>query len=455
MLIKEYIPFYKRNLVIAIPVILSQAGQVSVQIVDNIMVGHLGTVQFAAASFAGTVVICGIVFGMGFSFGLTPLVGEAFGRGKHREAAGLFKHSVLTNLILSIALASLMFLLTFFMKYMGQPPEVVRLAVPFYQWLVASIIPFLIFFSFKQFAEGIGNTKVAMFITIGINILNIILNYLLIYGKFGLPALGINGSCIATFISRLCMPVAMLIFFFKKRSFNRYFYFFKQTKFQIQTIMRLFSIGLPIGVQMVMEVAAFSLGSIMMGWFGDIYIAAHQIVLTLSTLTYMISNGIASGTMIRVSHQLGAKRYKDMRYAANASFHMALVFMSLAAIIFIFFRSWLPMIFTSDPLVISSASILLIVAGFFQVFDGMQTVALGALRGISDVKIPMYCSFVSYILLALPVGYFCAVTIHLGPIGVWIGFLFGLFFAAVTFFLRFNKLSKVIIKTQGVGRYES
>ncbi len=450
MLIKEYIPFYKRNLAIAIPVILSQVGQVSVQLVDNIMVGHLGTTQFAAASFAGTVVINGIVFGMGFSFGLTPLVGEAFGKGHHREAAGLFKHSLLTNLILAGVLALFMFFMSFFMRYMGQPLEVVKLAIPFYLWLVASIIPFLIFFSFKQFAEGIGNTRVAMYITIGVNVLNIILNYLLIYGKMGFPVLGINGSCIATFIARLCMPLSMLIFFFRKRSFNRYFYFFKDIKFQYQTILKLFSIGIPIGIQMIMEVASFSLGSIMMGWFGDTYIAAHQIVLTLSTLTYMISNGIASGTTIRVSHQFGARRYQDMRNAAYASFHIVLIFMSLSAFVFIVFRNYLPVIFTSDVRVISSASMLLIVAGFFQIFDGLQTVALGALRGVADVKIPMYGSFVAYILLSLPIGYFCAITLCLGPIGIWIGFLSGLFFAAITFLLRFNKLSKVIIKNQDV-----
>ncbi|MDP4185527.1 MAG: MATE family efflux transporter [Bacteroidota bacterium] len=446
MRLKEYFPYYKRNLAIAVPVIFSQVGQVLVQFVDNIMVGHLGTAQLAAASFAGSVFINGLIFGMGFSFGLTPLVGKAFGKGRFREAARLFQNSLLTNLLISFVLTLIMFGLSFFMDRMGQPAEVVKLAVPFYRILVISIIPFLLFFSFKQFAEGIGNTKVSMYITIWINVVNIILNYLLIYGKFGFPHLGMIGSSVATLIARITMPVAMLVVFLKKDNFRRYFYFFRQSDFSIQVVSRLSKIGTPIGGQMIIEVLAFSLGSIMMGWFGDVPLASHQIALTLATMTFMVSTGISSGTTIRVSHQLGAHRFKEMRHAAFASFHMVLGFMTISACLFMLFRNVLPQLFTADPKVITLAAELLIVAGFFQIFDGLQVVSLGALRGVADVKTPMYLAFFSYIVITLPISYLCAFIFKLGPVGIWIGFLAGLMFAASTFFLRFNRYSKSLIK---------
>ncbi len=445
MKLKDYIPFYKRNLMIAIPVVLSQAGQVMVQLADNMMVGHVGTRELAAASFAGSVFINGLIFGMGFSFGLTPLVGKAFGRGKYREAASLFQNSIAVNVLMSFVLMAIMFGISLFMDRMGQPAEVVKMAVPYYNILVFSMLPFLLFFSFKQFAEGIGNTKVAMFITLAANVINIGLNYVLIFGKLGMPELGLMGAGYATLAARIIMPIIFFYWFMKKTSFRRYLYFFDIRKFRREILLKLSKVSLPIGVQMLIEVLAFSLGAIMMGWLGEIPLAAHQIALSMASFTFMLATGIASGTTIRVAHQFGAKRYQDMRHAVFASLHMTLAFMCFTALSFVLFRNYLPQAFVNDPEVIKVAASLLIIAAIFQISDGLQVVALASLRGLADVNVPMIYAFFSYIMISLPVSYLFAFTLNVGPMGIWFGYVAGLSVACVLFLTRFNRLSKRMV----------
>ncbi|MCL3781552.1 MATE family efflux transporter [Prolixibacteraceae bacterium JC049] len=446
MSFKDYIPFYKRNLQVAIPVVLSQAGQVMVQQVDNMMVGHVGTNELAAASFAGSVFINGLIFGMGFSFGLTPLVGRFFGEKNFKRAGELFQNSIMVNLIMGLLLTAIMFGVKFFMYDMGQPKEVVDLAIPYYLVQVFSMIPFLLFFSFKQFAEGIGNTKVAMVVTLTANAVNILLNYILIFGKFGVEAYGLMGAGYATFTARLLMPILFFVVFLKKTEFNRYLQYISFSGIKWSRIRNLFSVGIPIGAQMVIEVMAFSLGSIMMGWLGAVPIAAHQIALGVASLTFMLASGVAQGTTIRVSHQLGAGNYVEMRKAVFASLHMVLAFMSMTALSFVIFRNHIPALYTKDVDVIALTSNLLIVGAVFQLFDGLQLVTLASLRGLADVKKPMYFSLLSFIVVALPVSYLCTFPLGFGPKGIWFGFLAGLGTASVLFYRRFNRLSLKMVE---------
>lgn len=442
---KEYLPFYKRNLQVAIPVVLSQAGQVMVQQVDNMMVGHVGTQELAAASFAGSVFINGLVFGMGFSFGLTPLVGKAFGQKKHEKAGVLFQNALLVNLIMGAILTAVMFGVSFFMYDMGQPSDVVDMALPYYLVQVFSLVPFLTFFSFKQFAEGIGNTKVAMFVTLVSNAVNIILNYLLIFGKFGCPELGVMGAAYATFTARTIAPILFLIIFAKRDKFRTYFQYFSFSNFKMESVRKLFKIGVPIGFQIVIEVLAFSVGSIMMGWFGAVPIAAHQIALGLAGLTFMLASGVGQGTTIRVSHQLGAGNYVGMRKAVFASLHLVIAFMTFTAISFMLFRHTLAELYSFDPAVITLTSQLLIVAAFFQLCDGIQLVTLASLRGLADVKRPLWYSVIAFSVVALPVSYLCAFTFNLGPQGIWYGLLVGLSLGSFMYYKRFDKLSLKMI----------
>jgi len=438
-MLRTYLPFYKRNLKVALPVMLSQAGQVMVQQVDNMMVGRVGTTELAAASFANSIFVIGMVMGMGFTFGLTPLVGHAWAAGKHKKAASLFRNSFLTNFVMATALALILFALSFFMEYMGQPPEVVDEAVPYFRILVISMIPFLMYFTFKQFAEGLGNTAIAMYITLSANLINIGLNYVLIFGKLGFPAFGLNGAGYATLIARTLMPAFFLVVFLQKDWLKRYFILMRDTIFMKKEIRNLIHVGYPISGQMLLEVSAFALSGIMMGWIGEVPLAAHQIALGLASVTFMIVTGIASGTTIRVSHQFSRGDYKNMYKAAMASVHLVLAFMGTTALLFLIFKDFLPKIYTPNPEVIALAAQLLIMAAIFQIFDGMQVVMLGALRGLADVKRAMVHAFFAYLVINLPLGYFLTFTAGVGPVGIWIGFVAGLGIAAVLFFIRFRK----------------
>ena len=443
MKFSDYIPVYRKNLTLAIPVIFSQLGQVTVNLADNMMVGHVGTTELAAASFAINVFHIGMLFGLGITLGLTPLVGQSFSARNKRNTASWFKNGVLVYFAASIVLSIFMSVLVLFMNRMGQSDEVVQKAIPYYLIQVSSLVPLMLFFSVKQFFEGIGNTKIAMVITIGANLLNIGLNYILIYGEMGFPALGLNGAGYATLISRIIMPIVFVLIILKQKDFKGYLTDALHSGFEKLKIRRIISIGLPIGLQMVIEILAFSLGAIMLGWISKESLAGHQVAISMAAMTYMISFGLASGTTIRVSHAFGEHDLKEVKHAVYASLHMVIAFMSLMGILFVLLRNQVPLLFTSDPAVIKVAAGLLIVGAFFQIFDGIQVVLLGALRGIADVRIPMFMSFFSYIVVSLPISYLLAFVFNFGYSGVWIGFVFGLSTAAILFGLRLrNQIRK-------------
>jgi multidrug resistance protein, MATE family len=440
--LSDYIPVYRKNLALAIPVIFSQIGQVTVNLVDNIMVGHLGTTELAAASFAINIFNVGMLFGLGITLGITPLVGQSLNSKKTKNIGSWLRNGILVNFIAALLLCAVMSSVVLFMNRMGQRDEVVQKAIPFYLLHVASMVPLMLFFSFKQFLEGIGNTKIAMVITIIINLVNIALNYVLIYGKFGFPVMGLNGSGCASLIARFIMPVIFILVMLKRPVLRVYLTEAVHSGFEKLKIKRIASIGLPIGLQMVIEILAFSMSAIMIGWISKESLAGHQVAISMASMTYMISFGLASGTTIRVSHAFGEHDLKEVKHAVYASLHIVVAFMSTMGILFVLLRNYVPLLFTSDPAVIHIAAGLLIVGAFFQIFDGIQVVLLGALRGIADVRIPMFMAFFSYIVVSLPVSYLLAFVFHFGYPGVWIGFVFGLSTAAVLFGLRLKNRLK-------------
>jgi MATE family multidrug resistance protein len=431
-------PFYKRNLHLAMPVVISQIGQVSVSLIDNMMVGHVGTSELAAASFANSVFMIGMFFGMGITFGITPLIGSAFSGGKFGEVAVWLKNGIFTHLAAAVGLCLIMIGVYFLLPLMGQTAAVTELAQPYFLLLCFSYLPFMLFFSFKQILEGIGNTKIAMHITITANVINVIFNYLLIYGKFGFPELGLNGAGYGTLISRATMPILFFVYISKVPSVKTYFVQAHRQVFNKQKIISLLKIGIPIAFQIIVEGIAFSVGAIMMGWLGEVPLAAHQVAIGLASFSYMISLGISQANTIRVSHQMGVKDYVSLKRAAFASTHLVLAFMSSMGILFIIARKVLPYLFTIDPEVIEIASGLLIIAAIFQVFDGLQVVMLSTLRGIADVKLPMFIAFFAYLFIGIPTSYILSFKLMIGPQGIWYGYLAGLGAAAVLFYLRFQ-----------------
>jgi len=435
----DYIPFYKRNLHLAFPIVLSQIGQVMVSLIDNMMVGHVGTTELAAASFANSVFMIGMVFGMGITFGVTPLVGKAFGDNDYRTTVIWLKNGLFSHFIAGLLLTLIMFGVYFFLPLMGQPPEVLELAKPYYILLCFSYFPFLLFFSFKQFFEGIGNTKIAMLITLTANVVNIIVNYVLIFGKLGFSEMGLNGAGIGTLVSRIIMPIMFVYFIARKSRFLEYFRSARLEQITKDRILQLFRIGIPIAFQLIVEVTAFGIGAVMMGWLGETSLAAHQVALGLASFTYMISLGVSQANTIRISHQMGLRDYKSMISASMASTHLVLVFMSLMALLFVVGRNLLPYLFTTDIEVVKIASGLLIVAAIFQLFDGLQVIMLSTLRGMADVTIPMFIAFLAYLLVGIPTSYIFAFVVDFGPQGIWFGYLVGLGTASILFYLRFKQ----------------
>ena len=442
--LRNWLPQYRENLTLAVPVMLSQVGQVVVQLADNAMVGRLGALPLAGVSFGGAVFVIFMFWGMGVSLGLTPLVGEAYAKRDLRGAAALFQNSLVLYAATGIVLLALLLGLEALMDRMGQAPEVVAQARPYFRYLSWSIVPFMMYCAFKQFLEGVGNTSAAMVVMLTSNAINIGFNYLLIYGKCGFPEMGAAGAGLATLISRICMPLMMLAYFLRDVSFRRYLRFFTWVAQGWRRTRQLLSVGLPISVQMVLEVSAFALSSIMMGWIGAVELAAHQIVVTFGNFAFMAMVGISSATTILVSHRFGRGDLDGLTRAATASCHLALMTNFLTMCCFIGLRHWIPLLFTSDTAVAAGAAQLFIMAGLYQFSDGLQVVLLGVLRGMQDVKIVMRYAFVSYIVINLPVGYLCAFTLGMGAPGLWVGFIFGLGVAALLYWRRYRRLIRRI-----------
>ena len=430
---------YRRVLGLAFPVILSQAGQILVQLVDNAMVGRLGAVPLAGVSFANSVFFMLFVFGIGMSLGLTPLVGEMYSVSNHRKSAAYLQNSILFYGVMGVCIFLMAMAVRPFMGYMGQEPEVIVQAVPYFSYVAVSVIPFMIFAAFKQFLEGIGNTKVAMAIIITSNLINILFNWLLIYGHWGLPAMGAAGAGLATLISRVLTPILIILYFYRRDSFYRYFSLFRRENFSWETMRSLIRVGAPISLQMFMEGSAFALTGIMMGWFGTVEMAGNQVATVISNFAFMIIVGIGSAVTICVSHAYGQRDWREIRRYAGTAYRLGLLWNAVTALLFISLRDYIPMLFTSDPQVIDMAAHFLVFVAVFQISDGLQANSVAILRGIQDVKSIMWISFVSYIVISLPVGYVLAFGSGLGPSGLWVGLIVGLGIAAVLYNARYRK----------------
>lgn len=448
---QKYKYYYKNNLRLAFPVMLTQIGQVSVQLTDNIMVGHFGKTELAASSFANSIFIIGFLLSVGVSLGVTPLVGTALGQKNFRHISSLFYHSLFVNIACNIIMFMVMMGVSYYMNSMGQPDNVANLAIPYFRIITYSFLPAALFFTFKQFAEGLGNTKLAMIAILISNAVNIGLNYVMIYGKLGCPAMGLDGAGYATLISRIFSVLFLVWFFLKKPDFTRYLKLFDFKNIHKKQVFHVFSTGLPIGLQMLAEVTLFSLSAIMVGWIDETSLAAHQIALSISTVSFMVATGICSATTIRVSYQLGEGRLVDMKNAGMASLHLTFVFMGCCSILVFLFREHIPYIFVGDENMdtIRQASKLLIFCAIYQIFDGSQVVLLGALRGVTDVKMAFVIALIAYTIVGVPVAYVMGFIADFGAEGIWTGLSLSLSIAAVLLFFRFRKIANHIIAEGG------
>lgn len=445
---KEYIPYYKRNLKVAVPVMLTQAGGALVGVIDSMMVGHYATVDLAAVSFSNALFFTVMVFVSGALMGITPLIGIQDGeRAKspekdtviHRNITSILQNGFFFTCLIGGFATLLLALCIPFLDRFGQDPEVIQVARPYYILIVISLLPFLLFCLQKQFLEGLGNTWVAMVVVITMNALNILLNWVFIYGHWGFSPMGATGAGIATLISRVGMPLCMFIAIASHHAWNGYIQRFTRQLSSWREVCRIARIGFPIGGQTSFETVTFTLSVVIVGWISKEAVAAHQIATQVSNFTFMLALGIGAGTTIRVSHQLGKGDLVAVRMASNASIHLVLLMNTIGAVLMISLRNYIPLLFTTDTQVLAIASQLLVFAGIYQYSDGLQAVGAAMLRGITDVKVPMLIAFFSYIIVGMSVGLICTFPLRMGASGIWVGFIVGLTCAALLFHDRFNK----------------
>ena len=457
-----YTKEFSYNWKLASPVMIGMLGHTFVSFVDNIMVGQLGTAELAAVSLGNSFMFVAMSIGIGFSTAITPLIAEADSSNNFSKAKSTFKHGLFLCTIIGIS----MFLLLYFSKsilhsnFLDQPKEVVALAIPYLDLVAFSLIPLIIFQAFKQFSDGLSMTKYPMYATIIANIVNIILNYIFIFGKFGLPAYGIIGAAYGTLISRFIMVIYLWFLLANKERSKRFVTNIKILVLESTMLKKITSLGAPSAMQMFFEIVIFTAAIWLSGLLGKNPQAANQIALNLSSMTFMVAMGLGVAAMIRVGNQKGLLKFKELRRIAFSIFLFAVILAVAFAILFLIFRFQLPKIYVdlsdvsnlNDSIeVVNIAAKLLLIAAIFQISDSIQVVVLGALRGLQDVNIPTLITFVSYWIIGFPVSYFLGKENILGSVGIWIGLLAGLSSASILLYLRFNYLTLKLIKTKEHG----
>ena len=430
----------KNTIYLAWPLVITQVGYIITGMVDTVFLGKIGPAEQAACILSNNLYILLLVFGIGVSYATTPLVTSANQNMDLLKKASLFKNSIFLNVSVSIICFIVLFLSSGLLKYMHQPDDVIKLAVPFFNVLIFSMIPISLFFTCKQYCEGLSNTRMALFISIIGNVINIVLNYLLIYGKFGFPELGYIGSAWASFISRVFMGFSFLYLIFKSPVTKEISAVYNRVKINKKELFHLAKIGLNAGLQLTFEVAAFVIAGLMAGTFGKEQIDAHGIALSIAAFTYMFASGISSASSIRVGIYKAQDNWLEIKQAAFSSIKLVMLIMGGFTILFLMINNFLPKVFSSDLQIVNLASKLLIIAALFQLFDGIQVTIVGILRGLEDFKIPTLISLVGYWIIALPLAYWLAFILKLETVGVWIGLLVSLIFAAIVLFWRLNYL---------------
>lgn len=423
---EQYKENYKSLTKLGIPIVIGQLGIVVVGIADNVMVGQFATDDLAAASFVNSVFNIPILFGLGFSYGLTPLVGQFFGKNDKFRIGRLLRNSLLVNLFMGILMTAIMTAVWFNVDKMGQPENLLPLIRPYFLLHLASLVFVMLFNSFKQFADGITDTKTPMYIMISANLLNIVGNYILIYGKLGVPALGVVGAGISTLFSRIAMFVAFALLFYRNISYRRYLVGYKRSTYNLPDIKSLNKMGWMVGLQMGLETGLFSLTGIMIGWLGSIALAAHQVVVSISTLGFTIYYGVGAAISVRVSNFYGRGDIANARKTTMAGFHIILFLAVIASLIFLSTSNYIGYLFSTSEEVVSLVSTLMLMLLLYQFGDALQITYANSLRGIGDVVSMAVISFLGYLVIALPVCYIFGFILNRGITGIWLGYPIGL-----------------------------
>lgn len=450
----QYTKEFAYNIKLAYPVILGMLGHTLIGIVDNYMVGNLGSTELAAVSLGNSFIFLAMAIGIGFSTAITPLVAEADAEKNDKKIRTTFHHGLLLCTILGISLFMITVLSKQLMYFMDQPKAVVLLAAPYIDWVAFSLIPVVMYQGYKQFADGLSLTKYSMYSIILTNVVHVFFNYVLIYGFWIFPKLGVTGAALGTVISRIMMVVFMHYLMKHNAVMKKYFKNFTFKEIKKSIIKKIINLGIPSAMQMLFEVTLFTAAIWLSGSLGKNSQAANQIALILASSTFMVAMGLSVTAMIRVGHSRGVADYKNLIIVARSIFLLAIILETFFALIFVVFHNFLPHLFLNmhdraqvldNKEIIMITSKLLLIAAIFQISDGIQVVVLGALRGLQDVKVPMYITFVAYWIIGFPISFYLGRYTDLKAVGVWIGLLAGLTAAALFLYIRFARLTRKLV----------
>lgn len=432
----------KQTLHLAWPLVLTQVGHVVTAMVDTIFLGKIGATEQAAGILSSNLYILILVFAIGMSYATTPLTTTAYEKKDVLKKAEIFKNALFLNFVVASVCFVLLFFASNLLQYMQQPKEVVDLAKPFFNVLIFSMIPMSLFFTSKQYCEGLSNTKMALLISIIGNLINILLNYCLIYGRCGLPEMGYMGSAWASFFARLFMGLSFIVFVFYSPITNEIKNVFNQVKINKQQLAQLWKIGFNSAMQFTFEVAAFVVAGLMAGSFGKEQIDAHGIAMNIAAFTYMFGSGIGSAATIRVGIYKAQNNWSDIKLASQTAMRLVVLIMGTFGVLLLILRNTLPHAFSNELAIIQKASALLVIAALFQLFDGLQVTIIGILRGLEDTKAPTYITLVGYWIIALPLAYLLAFNFQLQTIGIWIALLVSLLLVSIGLYWRWYFLVK-------------
>ena len=437
---ETYMQSYKALTRIGFPVLVTQIGVIAVSFADTMMVGAYGLNELAASAFVNSLFLIVIVMLMGFAGGVTPLIGALYGKGDHHEGGLMLRASLQVNVIMAVAFTAIMGAVYFFLHLFGQDEELLPVARPYYLVILCSMIPMSVFNCFQQTANGTTDTATPMWIILGADVVNIIGNYLLIFGKFGCPELGLTGAGISTLISRTLAALAIVVVFRIRKSYRPYWMPLASESAGSSRRLKVWNTSYPLMIQSGVECGLWSLGAVVCGWFGKVQLAAYQVVNTISQLGFMTFMSFGWATSIRVANYTGKKDIAGVRFSATAGMHLNLVLCTIASLIFLIFSKDLVHLFTPEQDVIMAALPLIPPLILYQYCDATQLTYVNALRGTSHVKPLLWISVISYLIVGIPLMLFMAITLGMESVGVYYSFSGALLTAAVLCIVMFRKV---------------
>ncbi len=432
----------RQTLKLAFPLVIGQVSQMLLGVADTVMIGKLGVTELAVLTFANSLFYVPFVFGIGVLTAISVFTSNARGAGDTAAGRASCRLGFYISAVLGLLLFGLMWLVSLNLGMFGQPKEVEENTGPFFLIIMASLVPALMSMALKNHADSLDRPWPPFWIFLGGVLLNVFLNWVMIYGKLGCPAWGLEGAAIATLIARIAIVVAMFVWLYRAKGLREwvpYHWFRMPAKAETRKFL---GVGIPASLQMICEVSAFSTAGLLMGRFGATAMAAHQVALMCAATAFMVPLGLSMALSVRIGSANGAGEFHRLRKIVVSGWWLGAGWALIGAMIFFFFGEWLASLYIDELPVIKLAATMMIVVGVFQLFDSLQIGSVAMLRGLHDARMPAFMGFVAYWVLGIPIGVYLSIHLGYGAVGVWCGLAVGLFVACCLLVPRLWKLTR-------------